>query len=106
MSGHTKGPWFTEDYMDGTIQICGDLVDRGEYEMSYKTIIEAMTPCPEVEANTSLVLAAPNMLSTLELVKRRLNTCLCDELDMGEGTMTRLFDEVSEAIARAKGEQA
>lgn len=47
----------------------------------------------------------PQLVGALELVKRRLNTCLCDEVEMGEGTMNRLFEEVSEAISLAKGEK-
>lgn len=104
MTKHTRGPWFTENYADGTIQICGNLVDRGEDEMSYTTIVEAMTPCPEVEANTSLILAAPDLLAALEKGVTRLETNLGDERDMSRGSMTYLLEIFQDAIARAKGE--
>lgn len=112
MSGHTAGPWiWVEDCgcwflvpkakhdKDPESSSLECVIDEGSAWGEYRAVIEHDSP------DAVLIASAPTLLSTLELVKRRLNTCLCDEVEMGESTMNRLFEEVSEAISLAKGEK-
>lgn len=119
MSKHTPGPWVV---LDSTYVFSALGADSGDGCKADSNDGWQVACCATgltfaggeltelgigvMKANARLIAAAPDLLSTLELVKRRLNTCLCDDVKMGEGMMNRLFEDVSEAIARAKGEQA
>jgi len=98
MSGHTKGPWEVQEYIDDSIEIIGDIREINEFSDEYTTIAE-LKPSGDL-ANARLIAAAPDLLEALE--------GLLEEAHTASKPLHRYSiysNKARTAIARAKGEQ-
>lgn len=98
MSRHTPGPWKAEPLERGGVWI---------YGANHRTVIDTQDAdtWPPNEADTKLMLAAPNLVETCKAVFKAL-----EELDLhGQVPWARdgvtVFEELNDAVFEATGEK-
>lgn len=105
MSGHTKGPWFADKCVEGTI---GGIQDsHGEHvaQAQARQPLAAGKPDYERKANARLIAAAPELLEALEGMTERY-TELANSGDCGfwDCENENEVKAARAAIKKAKGE--
>jgi hypothetical protein len=91
---HTPGPWAYQEQSDAYTHIV-----RGPDNLFICQL--SQTTSSEIEANTRLIAAAPELLQALQLVE-----CVYRKNCVNEGEPSSVLDSMQAAIAKATGARA